>query len=299
MWDSIACCRAQVPIPLIVKELIDMYHKIGVLAKRFGITTQALRFYEQHGLLDADRSMTGGARRYNTRNFKWLYSIRRYHDLGFSMEDILKLFACTNTEILKEFMDARRIATQDEILVLQQRMIALERQMADLDRVHCLLHVNELEYRPELWLLVNQNDQQVDLSPGLEKNVQEWMRFLPFVYASSIIPREFFDFPNKTLFHQSGFCVERSIAAEIGLKPGDYARSLEICRAVHTVIKLDGQTPTIQHLFGRTIEFMEERNLAISGPAVGRCLAKAGEIKCQDTLRPESVYYEFWIPVTE
>lgn len=276
-----------------------MYHKIGVLAKRFGITTQALRFYEQYGLLDADRHMTGGTRRYNTRNFKWLYSIRRYHDLGFSMEGILGLFSCTSTEMLKEFMNARRTATQDEIQVLQQRMIALEGLMADLDRAHRLLHTNELECRPELCLLVNQEGQKVDLTPGLEKDVQEWMRFLPFVYAASIIPQESFDFPDRMLVHQSGFCVERSIAAKIGLSPGDHAHSLGVCRAVHTVTELDGQTPTIRHLFGRTIEFMEERNLAVSGTAIGRCLAKTGEIKCCDTLRPESVYYEFWIPVTE
>ncbi len=276
-----------------------MSHKIGVLAKRFGITTQALRFYEQHGLLDADRFTEGGERRYNTRNFKWLYSIRRYHDLGFSMEEILDLFACRNTETLRGLLNARRMATSDEILVLQQRMIALERHMADLDGIDRLLHVNELGYRPDLWLLVNQNNQQVDLSPKLEKDVREWMRFLPFVYAASIIPPEFFDSPDKTLVHQSGFCLEKAVAAQIQLTPGDNARFLGACRAVHTVIELDGQTPTIRHLFGRTVEFIKEHNLVIDGLAVGRCLAKTGEIQCRDTLRPESVYYEFWIPVVE
>lgn len=276
-----------------------MYHKIGVLAKRFGITTQALRFYEQHGFLGADRLPDGGVRHYDTRNFKWLYSIRRYHDMGFSMAETLNLFACRNTDNLSKLINSKRISTHDEILALQQRMIALDRQMSDLELINRLLYVNELVYRPDLWLLVNQNGQQVDLSPKLEKNVQEWMCFLPFVYAASIITPEFFEFPDHMLVHQSGFCVEPGVAVQVGLTPGDNAQFLKVCRAVHTVIKLDGHIPTISHLFGKTIQFMKEHSLVVTGTAVGRCLAKVGEIKCRDTLRPEAVYYEFWIPVAE
>jgi len=276
-----------------------MSYKIGVLAKRFGITTQALRFYERHGLLNADRFMDGGERRYDSRNFKWLYSIRRYHDLGFGMEEILELFACRDTKALRGLVDARRMAARDELLAAQRRMIALERQLADLERIDRLLRVNELELMPDLWLLVNQDDQRVDLSPRLEQGVQEWMRYLPFVYAASIISPEYFDSPEKTVVHQSGFCLEASVAARIGLTPGDPARFLGSCRAVHTVTELDGQTPTVSRLFSRTVGFLEERDLRIAGPAVGRCLAKTGEIQCRDTLRPESVYYEFWIPVAE
>lgn len=64
-----------------------MYHKIGTLAKRFGITPQALRFYEGNGLLAPDHPPESGERRYQASRFKNLYSIRRYHDLGYSQEE--------------------------------------------------------------------------------------------------------------------------------------------------------------------------------------------------------------------
>ena len=48
-----------------------MYYKIGTLAKRFGVTPQALRFYERHGLLLPARESEGGDRRYECGTMKW------------------------------------------------------------------------------------------------------------------------------------------------------------------------------------------------------------------------------------
>ncbi|NCB51286.1 MAG: MerR family transcriptional regulator [Clostridia bacterium] len=274
-----------------------MYYKIGSLAKNFGISTQALRFYEQHGLLVAERPELGGARRYHARNFKWLYSIRRYHDLGFSMEEILTLFTCSKPEALAAYMDVKQRETRDEIALLEQRLCALERQKADLECIERLLFINELVNMPSLWLLINQDDQRVDLSPDLGQSIQEWMRFLPFVYAASIMSPEVFCHPDKPIVRQSGFCVEQEKALELGLDPGAHALSLENCRTVHTVTQLNRQNPSLKQLLSHTLDFITETGLVVNGPVVGRCLAKTGEVKCKDTLCPESVYYEYWIPV--
>lgn len=130
-----------------------MYYKIGALAKRFGISTQALRFYEQHGLLVADRQEDGGARRYQTRNFKWLYSIRRYHDLGFSMEEILEQFKCRSITGLEESLNSKISATYDELQCLERRLDGLKQQTRDLERIKTLCIETRYAPSPNFWCL--------------------------------------------------------------------------------------------------------------------------------------------------
>lgn len=274
-----------------------MYHKIGVLAKRFGITPQALRFYEQHGLLVPDRPEEGGARRYHTRNFKWLYSIRRYHDLGFRMEETLSLFACETPQALSAMVGAKEAETLSEIRALERRLSALGRQREDLARIARLLHRCEVADMPRLWLLIDQDGQRVDPSPALQEEVRAWMRLLPWVYAASVLDRSALLRPESVGARKSGFLVEADTAEEIGLSPGVRAVCLEGGRAIHTVTTLDRPNATTGNLLGHVLDYAQERGLTIRADAVGRCLAKTGELQCQEDLCPRSVYYEYWLPI--
>ena len=73
-------------------------YKIGVLAKQFGVSPQLLRFYEKEGLLPAHTDQGSATRHYSARNFKWLFSIRRYYTQGFSTEEIKRLFLARSPE---------------------------------------------------------------------------------------------------------------------------------------------------------------------------------------------------------
>jgi DNA-binding transcriptional MerR regulator len=64
----------------------DKLFSVSELAQEFALTTQALRFYEEKGLLLPARS--GRARVYTYRDRARLLLIQRLRRLGFSLEDI-------------------------------------------------------------------------------------------------------------------------------------------------------------------------------------------------------------------
>lgn len=272
-----------------------MYHKIGALAKRFGVTPQALRFYEKQGLLLPDREGKGRDRRYQSRNLKWLYSIRRYHELGYSLEETLELFSCGSVEALDAIAERKEAETRRELALLERRAAALGRQREDLERIGQLFHRCEVVEMPRLWLLVDQEGQDVNMDPALQEEVQEWMRFLPWVYAASVIDGERL---TAGEVRRSGFCVEQTAAEEMGLRPGAHTTVLESVRAIHTVTALDRPDATPTYLLGHALAYGEEQGLKPRS-AVGRCLAKTGEDRCREDLCPQSVYYEYWLPVQE
>lgn len=95
---------------------------IADLAREFGISTRALRFYEAKGLLKPER--VGMTRVFRRRDRARLILILRGKRLGFSLRDISDYLG---------LYDADR--TQQVALLgekVEQRLALLERQMADL-----------------------------------------------------------------------------------------------------------------------------------------------------------------------
>jgi MerR family redox-sensitive transcriptional activator SoxR len=60
---------------------------IGEVARRAGVATSAVRFYERRGLLDAD-GRSGGQRRYRVETLRRLVFIGMLQDAGLSLDDI-------------------------------------------------------------------------------------------------------------------------------------------------------------------------------------------------------------------
>jgi DNA-binding transcriptional MerR regulator len=98
---------------------------IADLAREFGISTRAIRFYEAKGLLKPER--VGSTRVFRRRDRARLILILRGKRLGFSLRDI--------SEYLSLYDADRTQRTQVSKLVemVDQRMLLLEQQLHDLE----------------------------------------------------------------------------------------------------------------------------------------------------------------------
>lgn len=96
---------------------------IADLAREFGISTRAIRFYESKGLITPER--VGSTRVFRRRDRARLSLILRGKRLGFSLRDISDYLALYDADrdqqvhLLAEMVD--------------ERLVSLERQMRDLE----------------------------------------------------------------------------------------------------------------------------------------------------------------------
>ena len=103
-------------------------HSITELAREFDVTTRAIRFYEDQGLLAPSREGSGGLRRvYSARDRTRLKLTLRGKRLGFSLSEIKQLLDLYESPVdtmpqLNAFLDS--LATQRQVL---------ERQLEDLN----------------------------------------------------------------------------------------------------------------------------------------------------------------------
>lgn len=95
---------------------------IADLAKEFGISTRAIRFYEAKGLIQPER--VGGTRVFRRRDRARLILILRGKRLGFSLREISDYLALYEAD--------RNQQTTMLIDLIDQRLVLLERQMQDL-----------------------------------------------------------------------------------------------------------------------------------------------------------------------
>ena len=118
-------------------------YTISDLAKEFDLTTRAIRFYEDMGLLEPERSGPGGRNRvYSHRDRTRLKLTLRAKRLGLSLteaKDLIDMYDSPRDTVpqLKKFM-----------LVLAEHRQQLEAQLAELQATLDEVKTHEKETRP-------------------------------------------------------------------------------------------------------------------------------------------------------
>ena len=103
---------------------------IGKVARKMGLTPDAIRFYERNALLPAPPRSAGGFRQYDETDIKTLRFIRLAQGLGFTLKEVQKLLALRGTR-LEPCAPVR--------LRLQEKLLQVRRKLRDLETLQCEL----------------------------------------------------------------------------------------------------------------------------------------------------------------
>jgi DNA-binding transcriptional MerR regulator len=109
-------------------------YSIGELAEEFGVTSRALRLYEEEGLLDPQRE--GTRRIYNERNRVRLRLILRGKRLGWALSEIRESFDLYDSDHGEEAqleLMLDKLCKRHEMLVEQKKDI--DNALADVERL--------------------------------------------------------------------------------------------------------------------------------------------------------------------
>nr|MDP2190466.1 MerR family DNA-binding transcriptional regulator [Rhodoferax sp.] len=143
-------------------------YSISDLAREFDLTTRAMRFYEDMGLLQPERSGPGGRNRvYSGRDRTRLKLTLRAKRLGFSLTEA--------KEIIDMYDSPRDTGPQLQkfLLVLADHQKQLEDQMTDLQANLDELKVHQREARALLTKSISKTDAKNSTNKGKKTDVTE------------------------------------------------------------------------------------------------------------------------------
>jgi DNA-binding transcriptional MerR regulator len=104
---------------------------IGELAKRTGVSTSALRYYDELGLVKPTARESGGRRRYATSAVDEVSVIRFFGEVGFTLEEIGSFLMVDGARSRRTIID-RKVAQIAE----QQHRLDVAREVLEHGR-HC------------------------------------------------------------------------------------------------------------------------------------------------------------------
>jgi DNA-binding transcriptional MerR regulator len=105
---------------------------IGTLAKKAGVSTRTIRYYEEIGVLPVPDRSAGGSRLYHKEYVMYLEAIAMLKDIGFELDEI-RLIELMRTGTASD--DERRRIEQ----VVEERLGALEHRIKVLYWLHGIL----------------------------------------------------------------------------------------------------------------------------------------------------------------
>ena len=119
--------------------------QIGVVAKRIGLSVDAIRFYEHNALLPRAPRTQGGFRQYAESDVETLAFIRRVQSLGFKLGEIRALLSLRGNRLQPCAPVRRR---------LEEKLVDVQRKLVDLQKLEHELRLalrscnKELRKRP-------------------------------------------------------------------------------------------------------------------------------------------------------
>jgi len=100
--------------------------QIGIVAKKVGLSVDAIRFYERNALLRRAPRTEGGFRQYGEDDLETLVFIRRVQSLGFKLDEIRSILSLRGSRLQPCAPVRRR---------LQEKLTDVQRKVADLQRL--------------------------------------------------------------------------------------------------------------------------------------------------------------------
>jgi len=99
--------------------------QIGIVAKKIGLSVDAIRFYERNGLLPRPPRTQGGFRTYGENAVETLAFVRRVQGLGFKLSEIRGLLRLRGNRLQPCAPVQRRL--QEKLADVQRKLIALQK----------------------------------------------------------------------------------------------------------------------------------------------------------------------------
>lgn len=98
---------------------------IGGVAKKIGLTPDAIRFYERHALLPRPPRTAGGFRQYAETDLETLGFIRRAQRLGFTLNEVRELLELRQRRLQPCAPVRRRL--EQKLLHVREKLVDLQK----------------------------------------------------------------------------------------------------------------------------------------------------------------------------
>lgn len=200
-------------------------YAIGDFAKKAGVSTHFLKFYEEKGILHP-RVQENGYRYYDIRDASLVLECFRMKNMGLSVRQIEKgINDCTEQEVA-EMLQQRENVLQSQLHEQQMHLLGLQNLRVALR----LCEQGEWSVRtvPDVWYLPHTIGKEFVQDSRIYDQLPQWLDWMPVVTSAQIVRGN--DVHAKRV--EWGLGLEQAEAAQLGFAPQAPAQLLHLGRVL-------------------------------------------------------------------
>lgn len=200
-------------------------YAIGDFAKKAGISTHFLKFYEEKGILHP-RVQENGYRYYDIRDASLVLECFRMKNMGLSVRQIEKgINDCTEQEVA-EMLQQRENVLQSQLHEQQMHLQGLQNLRVALR----LCEQGEWSVRtvPDVWYLPHTIGKEFVQDSRIYDQLPQWLDWMPVVTSAQIVRGN--DAHAERM--EWGLGLEQAEAAQLGFAPQEPAQLLHLGRVL-------------------------------------------------------------------
>lgn len=205
-----------------------MRYPIGKVAKTFGFTKEALRFYERSGILIPERD-ENGYRYYTKFQLQRVAVIKRMQNIGFSLKEIAAMLTEYSQErLLENLRDC--IAEKEQALAYQQVLLERLRQDVAFYETEENYDRAELLELPDRFILYFDDVEKLVYDDAIRPDIIRWYdRMYPALGVETV---ELADMGSESMLRRIGLIADCQDALASGFSKTGNIEHLGRCRAI-------------------------------------------------------------------
>lgn len=264
-------------------------YKIGEVSRIYGLSIDAIRYYESRGILSPQRDKESGYRYYSAWDLNYLLECMRYRSYDFSLSDIEQMIVCDGMEQLERRCRKR----EAEILLAITRQQHILKQLSSLHqriaRIPQELGEFILEDSPEvIWQRQRTNE---SLETGLSvETVSQWVKQMPFLEHTFLIPLSKAP-PEELTDYCWGFSITPENLNWLHMNIPDTTLYIPSRKSIRTVFSAGEEGSFLESAKRQAIEPIKQKGYQISGSPYGNLLVRIHEDGKMKR------YFEIWVPI--
>ncbi|MDL2217188.1 MerR family transcriptional regulator [Christensenellaceae bacterium OttesenSCG-928-M15] len=210
-----------------------MEYSIREIARLFGNTVGAIRFYEGEGLINPARDASGN-RVYTDKNIFELFYLRKYCTFGLKIKEVAEYFhyqSENQVDGVCELLNEKRLEAQRLMRYYERSAKWIESYHRLLEKLDELVNGYELLEAPAYYAIVGEDF--LTKNRAKQAIAQKWIAAAPLSRISYLKTYRDGALQNAERL----LIIKKESAQEMELPVPDYVQTLLPCRCLHTVLR--------------------------------------------------------------
>lgn len=266
-----------------------MKYKIGDVANLLGITPEAIRHYEEIGIITPTKAKNSGYRYYDVWDIHILIRARTYRKYGYSLAETAELLNHYEISDILSNLSEKEADIEKEITWHLNYLKLIRQMQSTVSDAYASQGKYRLEYRPSMYRISAQNGYNLHNDDNNRTMYQSWIKKVPFVFPSALFQQSSFENGNEEF--SFGLCIDEEFAGLLDIRKTDDIDLFPSCLCVYTTLMSSSETILSPQKLSPAINYIHNQGMKLGGDVISKVVLMN---------KKEEEYFslhQIWLPI--